>query len=222
MQRRKIPLYERMMRSTAAVALAGAAISTYTLSAQNPPAPIPPFSVCSQNVNTLSLLPPLPGGTPNPSEDGDVQFENALIDNTESSLLRDVPTASSLDLAHQVQLLGKLFIYDKTLSPFGNIACATCHAPYAGFTGGTSIFNATTVAQPGGVPILNATAPGPNVRYGPRKPQSYAYASFAPILHYNAAVADFYGGNFWDMRATGIRLANPAAEQAQGPPGQSG
>jgi len=88
----------------------------------------------------------------------------------------------------------------------------------AGFTGGTSIFNATTVAQPGGVPILNATAPGPNIRYGPRKPQSYAYAAFAPILHYNATQADFYGGNFWDMRATGIRLANPAAEQAQGPP----
>jgi len=160
----------------------------------------------------------LPGGTPNPAEDGDVQFENALIDNTESSLLRDVPTASSMDLAHQVQLLGKLFIYDKTLSPFGNIACATCHASRAGFTGGTSIFNATTVAQPGGVPILNATAPGPNIRYGPRKPQSYAYAAFAPILHYNATQADFYGGNFWDMRATGIRLANPAAEQAQGPP----
>jgi hypothetical protein len=195
MQRRKIPLYERMMRSTAAVALAGAAISTYTLSAQNPPAPIPPFSVCSQNVNTLSLLPPLPGGTPNPAEDGDVQFENAFIDNTESSLLRAIPTASSLDLAHQVQLLGKLFIYDKTLSPFGNIACATCHASRAGFTGGTSIFNATTVAQPGSAPILNATASEPNVRYGPRKPQSYAYASFAPILHYNAAVADFYGGN---------------------------
>jgi len=151
-------------------------------------------------------------------EDGDVQFENALIDNTESALLRDVPTASSLDLAHQVQLLGKLFIYDKTLSPFGNIACATCHASRAGFTGGTSIFNATTVAQAGGVPILNATPPGPNVRFGPRKPQSYAYAPFAPILHYDSAVADFYGGNFWDMRATGIRLANPAAEQAQGPP----
>jgi hypothetical protein len=55
-------------------------------------------------------------------------------------------------------------------------------------------------------------------RFGPRKPQSYAYAPFAPIFHYNTAVADFYGGNFWDMRATGIRLANPAAEQAQGPP----
>jgi len=160
----------------------------------------------------------LPGGTPNPAEDGDVQFENALIDNTELSLLRDVPTASSMDLAHQVQLLGKLFIYDKTLSPNRNIGCATCHSSRAGFTGGTSIFNATTVAQPGGVPILNATAPGPNIRYGPRKPQSYAYAAFAPILHYNATQGDFYGGNFWDMRATGMRLANPAAEQAQGPP----
>jgi cytochrome c peroxidase len=164
------------------------------------------------------LLPPLPGGTPNPNEDGDVQFENALIDNTESALLLDVPNASSLDLAHQVQLLGKLFIYDKTLSPFGNIACATCHSSRAGFTGGTSIFNFTTVAQPGGTPILNATSPGPNIRFGPRKPQSYAYAAFAPILHYNTAVNDFYGGNFWDMRATGIRLGNPAAEQAQGPP----
>jgi hypothetical protein len=51
-------------------------------------------------------------GAPNPNEDGDTQFENAFIEATQSSLLRDVPTASSLDLAHQVQLLGKLFIYD--------------------------------------------------------------------------------------------------------------
>ena len=29
---------------------------------------------------------------------------------------------------------------------------------------------------------------------------------------------DFYGGNFWDARATGYRLHNPAAEQAQDPP----
>src|SRR5437868_4725620 len=123
-----------------------------------------------------------------------------------------------MDITHQLQLLGKLFIYDKTLSPAGNIACATCHAPYAGFTGGTSIFNATTVAQAGGVAVTNAVSPAPNVRFGPRKPQSYAYAAFAPILHYNATQGDFYGGNFWDMRATGTRLANPAAEQAQGPP----
>src|ERR1700730_15691716 len=217
MKRDKTHRYRKLLSLTATVTMA-VALTSQTSIAQNPPAPIPPYSVCSQNVNVLSLLPPLPGGTPNHGEDGDTQFLNALIDATESSLLRDVPTASSMDLTHQVQLLGTRFIYDKTLSPFGNIACATCHAPYAGFTGGTSIFNATTVSQAGGVPILNATAPGPNVRFGPRKPQSYAYAAFTPILHYNAAVADFYGGNFWDMRATGIRLANPAAEQAQGPP----
>src|ERR1700704_325072 len=127
-----------------------APFTSHTLTAQNPPPPIPPYSICSQNVNVLSLLPPLPGGNPNPAEDGDTQFLNALIDATESSLLRAVPTASSLDLTQQVQLLGKLAIYDKKLSPFGNIACATCHAPYSGFTGGTSIFNATTVAQAGG------------------------------------------------------------------------
>jgi cytochrome c peroxidase len=44
------------------------------------------------------------------------------------------------------------------------------------------------------------------------------YAPFAPALHYNALRGDFVGGNFWDMRATGFRLLNCAAEQAQGPP----
>jgi cytochrome c peroxidase len=38
------------------------------------------------------------------------------------------------------------------------------------------------------------------------------------MLQYNQAQGDFYGGNFWDMRATGVYLQNPAAEQAQGPP----
>jgi cytochrome c peroxidase len=129
-----------------------------------------------------------------------------------------VAQASSLDLYHKISLLGKTEIYDVNLSPLKNIACATCHVPYTGFRGGTSIFNATTAAQPGGIPITNATPPEPNYRLGPRNPQSYAYAPFAPILHYNATQNSFYGGNFWDMRATGIRLTNPAAEQAQGPP----
>jgi hypothetical protein len=58
-----------------------------------------------QNVNVLSLLQPLPGGTPNPAEDGATESLNALIDATEPSLIRDAPTASSLDLAYQAQLL---------------------------------------------------------------------------------------------------------------------
>src|SRR5260370_16921307 len=44
------------------------------------------------------------------------------------------------------------------------------------------------------------------------------YSPFAPVPHYNALQGDFVGGNFWDMRASGYRLQNPSAEQAQGPP----
>ena len=35
---------------------------------------------------------------------------------------------------------------------------------------------------------------------------------------YNTTLGDFYGGNFWDARATGYRLQNSAAEQGQDPP----
>jgi cytochrome c peroxidase len=105
-------------------------------------------------------------------------------------------------------LLGKLLVYDKHLSVSRNEACAFCHMPDTGFTGPISKLNATTVAYPGSV----------RTRFSQRKPQTHAYAPFAPPLHYNAGQGDFVGGNFWDMRATGIRLDSPAAEQAQAPP----
>jgi cytochrome c peroxidase len=105
-------------------------------------------------------------------------------------------------------LLGKLLLYDKQLSVHRNEACAFCHMPETGFTGPISELNATTVAYPGSV----------RTRFSQRKPQTHAYAPFAPRLHYNASQGDFVGGNFWDMRATGIRLGNPAADQAQAPP----
>jgi cytochrome c peroxidase len=181
-------------------------------SAASPATVIPPFSVCSRNVNIASLL---PGGA---HEDPDVMTAAAFITLTEQIALQEVAQASSLDLYHQITLLGKTEIYDVNLSPLKDIACATCHVPYTGFRGSSSVFNATTAAQPGGVPITNAIPPEPNYRISGRNPQSYAYAAFAPILHYNATQNSFYGGNFWDMRATGIRLGNPAAEQAEGPP----
>jgi cytochrome c peroxidase len=105
-------------------------------------------------------------------------------------------------------LLGKLLLYDKQLSVNRNEACAFCHMPETGFSGPVSALNATTVAYPGSV----------RTRFSQRQPQTHAYAPFAPVLHYNASQGDFVGGNFWDMRATGIRLGNPAAEQAQAPP----
>src|SRR6202521_2460360 len=108
----------------------------------------------------------------------------------------------------QIELLGKLMLYDKNLSVYRNEACAFCHMPETGFTGPVSELNRTTGAYPGSV----------RTRFSDRKPQSHAYAPLAPVLHYNPGRGDLVGGNFWDMRATGRRLGNPAAEQAQGPP----
>jgi cytochrome c peroxidase len=38
------------------------------------------------------------------------------------------------------------------------------------------------------------------------------------VLHYDEQRKDFVGGNFWDLRATGLQTGNPAADQAEGPP----
>jgi cytochrome c peroxidase len=32
------------------------------------------------------------------------------------------------------------------------------------------------------------------------------YSPYFPMLQYNQAQGDFYGGNFWDLRATGVYL----------------
>ena len=108
----------------------------------------------------------------------------------------------------QIELLGKLLLYDKELSVNRNEACAFCHMPEAGFTGPIAEFNRTTGSYPGSV----------RTRFSERKPQTHTYAPLSPVLHYNEGQGDLVGGNFWDMRATGRRLGNPAAEQAEGPP----
>jgi cytochrome c peroxidase len=108
----------------------------------------------------------------------------------------------------QIELLGKLMLYDKNLSIYRNEACAFCHMPETGFNGPVSELNRTTGSYPGSV----------RTRFSDRKPQTHAYAPLSPVLHYNPGQGDLVGGNFWDMRATGRRLGNPAAEQAEGPP----
>jgi cytochrome c peroxidase len=124
-----------------------------------------------------------------------------------------------LDPYHQVQTLGELEIFDPNLSVNKNVACSYCHDPAAGYANGISILSVFTGgSNPGSVPI---TVPGayPNNRIAKRNPQSYVYASYFPPLQYRHGQADFYGGNFWDGRATGFKLQNSAAEQGQDPPG---
>jgi cytochrome c peroxidase len=126
--------------------------------------------------------------------------------------------SGKLDPYHQVETLGELEIFDPNLAVNNNKACSFCHDPAAGYGNGISILSVFTGGtNPGSVPITVHGA-YPNERIGKRNPQSYTYATYYPPLHYNQSQADFYGGNFWDGRATGYKLQNAAANQAQGPP----
>jgi cytochrome c peroxidase len=103
--------------------------------------------------------------------------------------------------------LGRSIFFDTDLSFNRNQACADCHLPAWGFTGPVEAINA-------GGAVYEGSIPG---RFGNRKPPSAAYASRSPILFYDKDEELFVGGNFWDGRATGEELGNPAADQAQGP-----
>jgi cytochrome c peroxidase len=106
------------------------------------------------------------------------------------------------------QLLGKIMNFDENMSPFKNRACGFCHMPYAGFSGPIPSVNLTMVAYPGSFEF----------RAGKRTAQRYTYAPNFPVLNYNKTQQAFFGGNFWDSRATGYLLGSPDAEQAQHPP----
>lgn len=140
--------------------------------------------------------------------DPTVQALNRFITNTETRTLDQIFSGKYPPGQDAVTILGKVMLYDRNLSVNGTVACATCHLPQVGFTSEGNIFNQTTVADPGAV----------GMRISARKPMSYGYAPFAPILQFRPSTGDFIGGNFWDGRATGLVTGNPAADQALGPP----
>lgn len=106
-----------------------------------------------------------------------------------------------------VEQLGKKLFFDKNLSDPKGQSCATCHDPAAGWTGESSQINATEAIYRG----------ARQDRSGNRKPPSAAYSTQSPVFYYDSKEGHFVGGHFWDGRATGWLLGNPAAEQAQGP-----
>lgn len=142
----------------------------------------------------------MPSKGRHPSRKALVLFSVAL------SLTAVAGIAHALTPAEQ---LGKTIFFDENLSIKGDQSCAACHGPEAGWTGPIPAINATGAIYEGSIPG----------RFGNRKPPSSAYATPSPILHYvmEEGEALFIGGNFWDGRATGEKLGNPAADQAQGP-----
>jgi cytochrome c peroxidase len=108
------------------------------------------------------------------------------IDRIEAQALKRLAAAPD-NQVQQVELLGKLMLYDKEHTVNRNEACAFCHMPETGFTGPVSELNRTTGSYPGSV----------RTRFSERKPQSH-------------------GGNFLDMRATGRRLGTRRATHCLG------
>ena len=110
--------------------------------------------------------------------------------------------------------LGRKIYFDARFSePSGMQSCSSCHLPQQGYAG------------MGDVPS------GPNSRgfkmgmgegavsgaFGGRKPPSASYATFAPAFTFDATNDEFFGGLFWDGRATGAVTGLPAGDQALGP-----
>lgn len=107
------------------------------------------------------------------------------------------------------ELLGKKIYDDSNLSINNNQACVSCHTGSVGWTGPDSYINAHGAVMEGSIAGS----------FGDRKPPSSAYATQSPLFNVQmqAGATMFVGGNFWDGRATGWKLGNPAADQAQGP-----
>ncbi|MHB8381514.1 MAG: cytochrome-c peroxidase, partial [Candidatus Binataceae bacterium] len=164
--------------------------------------------IAARSVSIADDHPPRVGISPDAQKE--ITDLETRIDKYEAFYLKqlDASPTGLVDQYSKETTLGALLLYDKHLSVNDNEACAFCHMPETGFTGPVSALNQTTGSYPGSV----------RFRFGNRKPQSYAYAPSAPILHYDTTQKNFYGGNFWDGRATGTRLDSPTAEQAQGPP----
>lgn len=120
-----------------------------------------------------------------------------------------VRTATATPGLTPKQQVGKSIFFDQHLSINQNQACAACHSPEVGGTGADPQFNV-------GGSVYEGSVAG---RFGARKPPASAYAALSPVFHFRVEEGEtlFVGGNFWDGRATGEKLGNPAADQAQGP-----
>jgi cytochrome c peroxidase len=103
--------------------------------------------------------------------------------------------------------LGKDLFFDNISRPARSQSCAACHLPKAGWTGGVAGLNLHGSVYRGAA----------RERFGNRKPPTSAYATLNPVFHLDSSTGRFVGGTFWDGRATGEVLGNPAADQALGP-----
>jgi len=169
---------------------------------------LPSFAARSENSDNARFS-PVPAYKPYPpqifptdldSEIMRVQGETRVIEDEALGEWRQLPrpTTRGNPLTLQgtgyesVEVLGKLLNFDLNISPLRNESCSFCHMPYAGFSGPIPSVNLTMVAYPGTY----------HYRAAKRAAQRYTYSPDFPVLEYNSLQSAFFGGNFWDARAT--------------------
>ena len=97
--------------------------------------------------------------------------------------------------------LGKLFFFDPNLSLNRSQSCSTCHDPGRAFTDGRE------------TPAHGIVSLGDNEHsFGNRNAPTATYANTSPPFHFDEALGEYVGGQFWDGRAATL------ADQAAGPP----
>ncbi|REG86669.1 cytochrome-c peroxidase [Marinomonas pollencensis] len=97
--------------------------------------------------------------------------------------------------------LGQVLFFDPAFSVNGTMSCATCHVPDQGFTD-------HRLNRGKGFVSLGDDGHA----LGSRNTPMAAYANTSPDFHFDEALEEYVGGQFWDGRA------NTLADQALGPP----
>ena len=97
--------------------------------------------------------------------------------------------------------LGQVLFFDPVFSVNGTMSCATCHVPDQGFMD-------HRLNRGKGFVSLGDDGHA----LGSRNTPMAAYASTSPHFHFDEALKEYVGGQFWDGRA------NTLADQALGPP----
>lgn len=110
------------------------------------------------------------------------------------------PDISNLLNNKELQSLGEKLFFDTNLSNPEGQSCAACHGKEVGWTGPDEIVNKTGGVYPG----------ARHERYGNRKPNSSAYATFSPLFGYFKSLGEivhFY--NTRDVLPSADKVANP-------------
>jgi len=135
----------RTMLASASAALCGIALGSHPAAAQPVAGGAP--SLSQVGPAPVAVQPPNAATNPFTGLNSRIAVNDSITTIEQQTLQQAMQGVSDPTTANQ--LLGKLVLYDRNLSPNRQQACETCHTKQAGFTGGVSSINASIVAYSG-------------------------------------------------------------------------